>query len=170
MPFVAELERLAFSSRGRLVIKSDDVEGLPSLSEIVGYASGSSAMYVCGPVALTSALRVQARRTSTIAEFHAELFAPAPVVDGKPFTLQLAGSGETITVGAQETALDALRRTKPDQPYSCRQGFCGACVVGLVEGRVDHRDRVLSVDEKQNSLTLCVSRGAADGEVVVLDL
>ncbi|MGB6053263.1 MAG: ferredoxin reductase, partial [Rhodococcus sp. (in: high G+C Gram-positive bacteria)] len=49
MPFVAELERLAFSSRGRLVIKSDDVEGLPSLSEIVGYASGSSAMYVCGP-------------------------------------------------------------------------------------------------------------------------
>jgi ferredoxin-NADP reductase len=170
MPFVAELERLAFSSRGRLVIKSDDVEGLPSLSEIVGYASGSSAMYVCGPVALTSALRVQARRTSTIAEFHAELFAPAPVVDGKPFTLQLASSGETITVGAQETALDALRRTKPDQPYSCRQGFCGACVVGLVEGRVDHRDRVLSVDEKQNSLTLCVSRGAADGEVVVLDL
>ncbi|MGB2948843.1 MAG: PDR/VanB family oxidoreductase [Rhodococcus sp. (in: high G+C Gram-positive bacteria)] len=170
LPFVAELERLAFSSRGRLVIKSDDVEGLPSLSEIVGYASGSSAMYVCGPVGLTSALRVQARRTSTIAEFHAELFAPAPVVDGKPFTLQLASSGETITVGAQETALDALRRTKPDQPYSCRQGFCGACVVGLVEGRVDHRDRVLSVDEKQNSLTLCVSRGAADGEVVVLDL
>ena len=170
LPFVKELQQLALTSGGHLVLRTDDVDGFPSPPAIVNLAEGQTAMYVCGPVALSSKLRDEARRTSAVREFHAELFAPAPVVDGKPFTLQLNRSGRTIAVGAQETALDALRRVNPDQPYSCRQGFCGACVVGLVAGRVDHRDRVLGVAEREESLTLCVSRGATDNEVLVLDL
>ena len=78
--------------------------------------------------------------------------------------------GSAPMLASAQTALDALRRVRPDQPFSCRQGFCGACVVGLTGGRVDHRDRVLSRTERENSLTLCVSRAAVDGDVVVLDL
>lgn len=170
LPFVALLQQLALTSRGHVIVKTDDVDGFPIPADIVDLGMGNSAMYVCGPAALSSRLRAEALSSTAVREFHTELFAPAPVVDGTPFVLQLDRSGETVEVGAQETALDALRRSRPDQPYSCRQGFCGACVVGLVGGRVDHRDRVLDASERENSLTLCVSRGAVDGEVVVLDL
>ncbi|MGV8872880.1 MAG: PDR/VanB family oxidoreductase [Rhodococcus sp. (in: high G+C Gram-positive bacteria)] len=170
LPFVGALQKLAASSRGHMVVKTDDVDGLPVAADIVELGMGTSAMYVCGPAVLSSRLREEALRSTAVREFHTELFAPATVVDGTPFVLRLDRTGDTIEVGAQETALDALRRSRPDQPYSCRQGFCGACVVGLVGGRVEHRDRVLSEAERQNSLTLCVSRGAADGEIVVLDL
>lgn len=170
LPFVAELSRLALGSGGRLILAADDVDGMPNSAMIVDLAEVDSAMYVCGPAALSKRLRDESIRNSRIQEFHAELFAPPAVVDGKPFTLHLKRSGETIAVGAQETALDALRRTRPDQPYSCRQGFCGVCVVGLVEGRVDHRDRVLDATERETTLTPCVSRAAVDNEVVVLDL
>ncbi|WP_415972311.1 PDR/VanB family oxidoreductase [Rhodococcus sp. 077-4] len=170
LPFVAALQQSALTSRGHIIIKTDDVDGFPIPTDIVDLGMGNSAMYVCGPAALSTTLRIEARRSTAIREFHTELFAPAPVIDGEPFVLKLDRSGETVDVGAQETALDALRRSRPDQPYSCRQGFCGACVVGLVGGRVEHRDRVLSEGERENSLTLCVSRGAADGEVLVLDL
>jgi ferredoxin-NADP reductase len=170
LPFVAELQQSALTSRGHVIIKTDDVDGLPSPSDIVDLGTGSSALYVCGPAALSRRLREEATRSTAVREFHTELFAPAPVVDGRPFVLKLARSGDTVEVGAQETALDALRRVRPDQPFSCRQGFCGACVVGLTGGRVDHRDRVLSRTERENSLTLCVSRAAVDGDVVVLDL
>ncbi|QCB49643.1 oxidoreductase [Rhodococcus sp. PAMC28707] len=170
LPFVAELSRLALTSGGRLILAADDIDGLPNPETIIELAAVDSAMYVCGPAALSRKLRDESIRNSRIQEFHAELFAPPAVTDGKPFTLHLNRSGETIAVGAQETALDALRRSRPDQPYSCRQGFCGVCVVGLVEGRVDHRDRVLDATERKTALTPCVSRAAAGGEVVVLDL
>nr|WP_314141195.1 PDR/VanB family oxidoreductase [uncultured Rhodococcus sp.] len=170
LPFVALLQQLALTSRGQVIVKTDDVDGFPIPADIVDLGLGHSAMYVCGPAALSSRLRTEVLSSTAVREFHTELFAPAAVVDGRPFVLQLDRSGETVEVGAQETALDALRRSRPDQPYSCRQGFCGACVVGLVGGRVDHRDRVLDASERENSLTLCVSRGAVDGEVLVLDL
>ncbi|CCQ14483.1 putative oxidoreductase [Rhodococcus sp. AW25M09] len=170
LPFVAALQRMALTSHGHVVVKTDDADGLPIPADIVDLGMGTSAMYVCGPAALSSRLRDEALRSTAVREFHTELFTPAAVVDGMPFVLQLDRSGDTVEVGAQETALDALRRSRPDQPYSCRQGFCGACVVGFVGGRVEHRDRVLTETERENSLTLCVSRGAVEGEVLVLDL
>lgn len=170
LPFLAELEQLAQRSDSRIIVETDDVDGLASAADIVGYAREGSAMYVCGPAPLSSALRGEAMRQGNVREFHTELFTPAAVVDGMPFTMHLSRSGETVAVGAQETALAALRRTRPDQPYSCRQGFCGACVVGLVAGRVEHRDRVLGDEEQNSSIAICVSRAAADGDVLVLDL
>lgn len=170
LPFVALLQQLALTSRGHVIVKADDVDGFPVPEDIVDLGMGNSAMYVCGPAALSGRLRDESLASTAVREFHTELFAPAAVVDGMPFVLKLDRSGDTIEVGAQETALDALRRSRPDQPFSCRQGFCGACVVGLVAGRVEHRDRVLSPSERENSLTLCVSRAAVDGEALVLDL
>lgn len=170
LPFLADLGRLATESGGRIFVRTDDIDGVPDVAEILGYAASNSAMYVCGPAGLSTALREEVRRRRSIREFHSELFAPAPVVDGVPFLLRMQRSGDTIEVGAQETALAAVRRVRPDQPYSCRQGFCGACVVGLLDGSVDHRDRVLGAEDRNSSLALCVSRGSVAGDVIVLDL
>lgn len=67
-----------------------------------------------------------------------------------------------MEVDADETALAAIRRVKPDVRYSCQQGFCGACRVKVLDGRVVHHDRVLIGEEKDDSMMLCVSRAADD--------
>ncbi len=56
---------------------------------------------------------------------------------------------------------------KPDVRYSCQQGFCGACRVRVLDGDVEHRDRVLIGDEREDSMMICVSRAE---DRVVLDL
>ncbi|WP_328814143.1 PDR/VanB family oxidoreductase [Rhodococcus sp. NBC_00297] len=168
MPFLAMLGELAAMSGGRLIIRSDDEDGLPDSEAIASLARPGTAMYVCGPAALTQIMRVRARALPDV-EFHAELFSPPPVVDGEPFALTLMSTGEKIVVGPTETALDAVRRLRPEQAFSCRQGFCGACVVRYRSGEPRHLDRVLRPMEQSSSMALCVSRAARDTNLV-LDL
>ena len=102
------------------------------------------------------------------AEFHSERFTAAPIVDGRAFTVQLTESGLAVDVAADESALAAIRRVKPDVQYSCQQGFCGACRVRLVDGVVEHRDRVLTPDQHDDSMMICVSRAQGDSISVAL--
>jgi ferredoxin len=99
---------------------------------------------------------------------HTERFSAPPVRDGHEFDLTLARSGRQVRVGATETTLDAIRRVEPDVVYSCRQGFCGTCKIGVAAGSVDHRDRLLSDSERAGHMLTCVSRSA--GGPLVLDL
>ena len=49
-----------------------------------------------------------------------------------------------------------------------RQIICGACKVGWIEGKPQHRDRVLSPYERERYLMVCVA--GSDSERLVLDL
>lgn len=101
-------------------------------------------------------------------ELHFERFAAAPVVDGAEFVVE--AGGQQVTVGAQETMLNALRRSGVAAPYSCQQGFCGTCRSRVLSGVVQHRDTLLTEPERAAGMVLtCVSRAAA-GERLVLDL
>lgn len=42
-------------------------------------------------------------------ELHIERFSPLPVEDGTPFELELVRNGEVVRVGADQSALAALR-------------------------------------------------------------
>lgn len=169
MPFRRELEGLAERSSGTLIVADDERDGLPDVDAILGHASAGGSIYVCGPAGSSAVIRSRARCLVPDAPFHTEYFAPPPIIDGVPFRIELRSTGEHIDVDATESALDAVRRVRPDQPYSCRQGFCGACVVGVVSGQPDHRDRVLGVSERESAMTLCVSR-AGENETLVLDV
>jgi ferredoxin len=74
------------------------------------------------------------------------------------------------SVEAGTPILTALLDAGVDVPYACGAGICGACAVRVVEGRIDHRDSVLSRSERDagNLIITCVSRAADDG--IVLDL
>ena len=58
----------------------------------------------------------------------------------------------------------------PGHPYSCLEGECGSCEVAVLEGKVEHRDQVLSDAERaaNTSMMLCVSR--ARSARLVIDL
>lgn len=164
MPF---LDELAGYRTGELVVLPDDKYGVPDLGMLVEGTDETRAVYVCGPPPMTAAVRRTFAERGWRNELHTERFSARPVVDGKQFTVRLARTGRQVSVGAEETVLEAVRRVRPAVAYSCQQGFCGSCKVGVLSGAVDHRDTTLLDSQRSDSMLICVSRGTDE---LVLDL
>ncbi|MFX0577686.1 PDR/VanB family oxidoreductase [Nocardia nepalensis] len=160
MPFLPELPGAD--------IRPDDEFGIPDIAEFIARAEPGAAVYVCGPPPMLAAAQRCMFELNPSGSLHTERFSAPPVTDGRPFDIALARTGGTVRVAADETALTALRRRLPDTAYSCQQGFCGTCKVGVVAGSVDHRDRLLTRSEQADHMLACVSRAA--GDELVLDL
>lgn len=151
----------------RVTVRLDEERGLPTPADLLGKAAPDGAVYVCGPPPMIETVRRNFGESGAAA-LHFERFSAAPVRDGTAFEIELARSGEVLTVAADETVLDALVRIRPDTAYSCRQGFCGTCRVPVLAGTPDHRDARLTDTERQTSMLACVSRSLS--ERLVLDL
>lgn len=126
-------------------------------------------VYCCGPAPLMEEVEAVSGHWPEGA-IHFEDFKPVEVVraDDQPFEVELARSGRTITVPGDRSILEALRDAGIETVSSCESGTCGTCRTGLVEGDVDHRDMVLTEDERAQNIMICVSR-AREGRLV-LDL
>lgn len=170
MPFLDELARC---EGGDVLLHHDDGDGFADVAAILGELNALPPvpdLYVCGPPALMDTARQLLRAIDPMAPVFSERFSALPVVGGEPFTIELAQSGATVEVAADETALAAIRRVLPDVRYSCQQGFCRTCKCRVLDGQVEHRDRHVLVDrERDDSMLICVSR-APQGERLVLDL
>ena len=97
-----------------------------------------------------------------------ERFTAPPTLDGVPFEITLQRSNRRLTVPADVSALDVVRQALPDVAYSCQQGFCGTCRARVLSGDVEHRDRVLTDQERADTMTICVSRSRSGR--IVLDI
>ena len=92
------------------------------------------------------------------------------VLMGNAFTVTLHKSGKQIQVGHEETILAALKREGIRVKCSCQNGTCGTCETVVISGRPEHRDFVLSPEERElnETMMVCVSRALSDE--LVLDL
>ncbi|WNG88030.1 PDR/VanB family oxidoreductase [Mycobacterium sp. ITM-2016-00317] len=162
MPFLDEIAEIA--GHHDVHIWPDDEYGAPDAGKIIALAPTGAALYTCGPIPMIEAIRAQIPDPH-IDTLHYERFSPPPVLGGEAFTVQLATSGVEVLVKSDESALTAIRRTKPGQAYSCQQGFCGTCKVRVLGGQVEHRDNVLTDDERADHMILCVSR--AQGSIAI---
>ena len=166
LPFLDELAGYG----DKVAVRTDDDHGLPTAADLLDGVDARTAVYACGPPPMLELVR-RSIPLEWHTELHMERFAPLPVVDGTPFELELARSGDVVQVGGDQSALAALRAVRPDVSYSCQQGFCGSCVQTVVAGEVDHRDHALTDKQReQGQILLCVSRAKADGGKLVLDL
>ena len=86
------------------------------------------------------------------------------------FVVELARSGDRVAVEPGTTILDSLRVAGHQVGSSCEQGICGTCETGVVSGRPDHRDRLLSDDEKAANETMMICCSLSLDAVLVLDL
>lgn len=160
------LDEIASWDPDRVTIRFDDEHGLPTVDDLLGQAR-DGAVYVCGPPPMIETIRQNFNGSGATA-LHIERFSAAPVRGETPFEIELAGSGEILAVGGNETMLDVLVRNRPDTAYSCRQGFCGTCRVGVLAGTPEHRDSRLTDAERDTSILTCVSRSVTSR--LVLDL
>lgn len=116
-------------------------------------------LYCCGPRGLMDAVRDMTGHWPDSA-VHFEDFAgvTATRAEDTPFRVRLAKSGGTVEVLAGTTILDALRRAGHVLPSSCESGTCGTCRTYYSAGEPEHRDLVLSDQEKRREIMICVSR------------
>ncbi|WUD61473.1 PDR/VanB family oxidoreductase [Nocardia sp. NBC_00511] len=164
LPFLDELAGYG----DRVTVRTDDIDGLPTGEDLVPQPDSELAVYVCGPPALLDVVAARVAHVPGL-EFHHERFAPPPIVDGQPFTVQWGGGGPVLEVPADRSVLSVVAETDPAVSYSCRQGFCATCKVRVLAGTVEHRDTVLDAAQRaQGDMLICVSRGLP-GQRLVLD-
>ncbi|MEU8755413.1 PDR/VanB family oxidoreductase [Streptomyces chartreusis] len=156
MPFLEDVEKL-----GRGQDRVTVVEGPADLDGFLADVPEGAAVYCCGPEGLMAAVEERIPRVRL------ERFAPR-ASGGDAFEVELRRSGRTLSVPADSTVLAAVRAEFPNTLYSCEQGFCGTCQQRVLEGEVDHRDELLIVAERADSMLICVSR--ARGDRLVLDM
>lgn len=85
------------------------------------------------------------------------------------FDVKIKRLDKVYKIPGDKTLTGALEEQGVKIPTSCEQGLCGTCKVKVVEGEVDHRDKKLTKEQKEEGYMLaCVSR--AKGGMLVLDL
>ncbi|MEU0649136.1 PDR/VanB family oxidoreductase [Streptomyces umbrinus] len=160
MAFVDELQDLA-GAKVRLHA-DDQAGGPPSLAEVLDRVGHGTLVYCCGPEPLLKGVEEGLADAGCL---RLERFkAPEPVAPpeggDQPFDIVCAGSSKRVHVPVGTTALDALEQAGFDVPSSCAEGICGTCETKVLAGTVDHRDFLLTDDEKeaQHTMFVCVSR------------
>ena len=163
-------ELRALTSVAVSVVPTDEI-GRPDIGRFAAGA-GPAAVYACGPGRLLEAVAEACRPAPPGGGLHLERFtAPPPVDDGGAgFAVELARQHRTIQVNPGTTILETLRGSGVDVLSSCEQGICGTCETAVLAGDIDHRDDILTDEEKRDGRTMmaCVSRCA--GRRLILDI
>lgn len=153
-------DELRASSGGHLTLHTDRAW----LETFLEARPEKTAVCVCGPRGYMDAV-ADAALAKGLSVFSEDFGSDVP---DKAFDVILASSGETLTVPPGESIARALGRRGIEVPVSCGYGICGTCTVGVLDGAVDHRDRVLSDEDRTSKLTLCCSR--AEGHAITIDI
>ncbi|GER22768.1 ferredoxin [Zafaria cholistanensis] len=158
----------------RVRILAEDTEGRMDLQGILGMPRAHMQVYACGPGGMLSAVEDFCMGWPPGA-LHTERFVADALGAGansEPFEVELARTGGTVTVDTNQTILEAVEQVGARVLSSCRAGLCGTCETRIVSGEPEHRDAVLTREDKESGeiMLVCVSRAAAGCSRLVLDL
>jgi len=173
MAFRESIASSPFGSRVRFYFDDEShLSKLDSEQEIRVQPAGTH-VYVCGPKGFIGYVTGSAERAGLPgAQTHLEYFSAAPVDSSgdQAFSVKIASSGQVIEIPADQTALRVLEAHGLSVEYSCEQGICGSCVIGVLEGIPEHRDMFLLDEERAGNrkFTPCCSRSKSP--LLVVDL
>lgn len=166
-------EELCTLGADRIHFHFDDEAGqvLDVAQAVSGWAEGET-VYCCGPSPLMEAVEsLTGHLPSGTVQF--EWFT-VPESDEprecNSFTVKLGRSGVEFEVPEHKSILEVLEEHGFEIPFSCREGLCGTCVTNVCDGEPDHRDYVLSDEERESGkmMTICCSRSKSPS--LTLDL
>jgi len=158
----------------RVDVRPHDVMGILPVGQIVENVDDETLIYACGPAPLLESLAAECQRAGVADRLEIERFTAAPDAAGRAddcaFRVMLQASRVELDVPPQKSILEAIEDAGLAVDSSCREGTCGTCETGVIEGVPDHRDALLSDDERtaNETMMICVSRCL--GERLVLDL
>ena len=155
------VDMLTYKYPNKVHVYYDDQNERISLEDMLSGQPLGTHAYVCGPKGMIDWVHATASSMGwPDTNVHSEEFlAPAP---GKPFEVRLCKSDKTITVGENESLLEAIERAGVDAPFLCRGGSCGQCETDVVaaDGEFIHRDHWLDDEQHASGTKImpCVSR------------
>ena len=86
------------------------------------------------------------------------------------FKVKLTRSETEVFVPAGSTILFTLLDAGIHVPFSCGSGMCGTCETDVLSGVPDHRDFILSEDERASNEVMMICCSLAKTSELELDL
>lgn len=154
----------------KVEIRPQDEYGLLDLKGALAAAEPGTLVYCCGPEPMLAATEELCESLAPGA-LRTERFTAKPDTGpSEAFEVELASSGRTLKVEPGRSILETVEEAGVEVLSSCREGTCGTCETTVLEGEPDHRDSVLTEEERADGgfMMICVSR--ARGSRLVLDL
>lgn len=174
--FLGELQSLSDAHPGRIDIRFDHEPGTAMLDigDIVSENAGAGVhFYACGPSPMLDAFEA-ATKSVPEANRHLERFSAEGRAASEgaltEYEAILTKSGMTLRITPEKSLLDTLLDAGVEVEFSCMQGICGSCRVAVREGLPDHRDHVLSEDERARNDTVLACCSGSRTQRLVLDL
>lgn len=168
MPLLGRLVQ-DHGERLKLYLKSEDRRmNLPAL---LSHLDAGTQVYACGPERLIDELEnLSADWPQGV--LHVEHFQGGKAALGRAkaqaFVAELRDSQLQLQVGANQSLLEALQAAGLDLPCDCGEGLCGACEVSVLEGEIEHLDKVLSKSERATNKRMLACCSRALGPKIVL--
>lgn len=150
-----------------------DKDKIGELIERAVSTDNAAHVYTCGPSEFMEKVISIASMTRPSNHIHKEAFGaqtPATADANHPFTLRLVQSDLTVEVGPSESIVEALAKCGIEIPTSCGEGVCGTCLIPVSCGQIDHRDNLLTDEEKAQGDTMCACVSRAKEREITLDL
>jgi ferredoxin-NADP reductase len=148
-----------------------DERGLIDL-RILDQPIDGTLVYCCGPESLLQAVeeRCSAWPPDSLRVERFRPKEPGTAVRQDTFEVTLARSGQTVRVPPERSILMCVREAGLDVASSCEEGICGTCETRVLSGEVDHRDSILTAEERaaNDTMMICCSRAFSDR--LVLDI
>lgn len=156
---MAFVERLRAYGDRVVLVPADD-EGMLDLPALLaGPARGL--VYACGPEPMLEAIEALCEPWPE-GSLRLERFTPKAVdhAEDGSFEVVCQTTGTTVRVEPGVSIVDALETVDVWLPTACREGMCGTCETRVIEGTLDHRDSLLTAEERSCGKTMlpCVSR------------
>ena len=157
---------------GHVHVSFSEDAGAPRLdiASIVARAPEGAHFYCCGPESMLECVERACVRLPK-ERLHLERFKAKEMQsrDGE-YLVRLARSHQTIRIQKGRTILESLQERGISVPSSCQQGVCGACETPVLAGRPDHRDCVLSEEDRKRGKSILICCSGSLTEELVLDL
>ncbi|MEH6629762.1 MAG: PDR/VanB family oxidoreductase [Halopseudomonas aestusnigri] len=169
--FMEELKSSELSSH--VIFSFDDVHGPLKTQSLFSRVDPGVQIYCCGPGGLMDAVK-EATLAWPVDTVRFEHFAAddstGPREDDDRFEVVIQSTGKVLQVPADKSILTVLEENGIFVDHACCEGICGTCETGLIEGDVDHRDMILTEDEKSENQVLMVCCSRAKSNRLTLDL
>ena len=168
--FGEELDQLPFADNITIHLDNKPDEA-PSLETSIKQQPTDCHIYICGPKGYMDFVsKLVANSGLPEKQIHTEHFGVEIDMNEEAFEIYAARSNLTIEVSPKETILSALKRVGIKVDTSCENGICGSCLTGVLQGKPEHRDLVLTDAEKaeNNCIAVCCSR--SQSRRLVLDI
>jgi tetrachlorobenzoquinone reductase len=140
------------------------------VADIVASTPKNAHLYCCGPGPMLAAFEA-ATANWPPEQVHIEYFTPKfEAAQAGGFIVELARSKRELVIPPGKSILQAVREAGIQVPHSCEEGVCGACETRVISGTPDHRDSILTEQERKDSATMMICCSGSKSPRLVLDI